>query len=159
MSDSDFDSDDYSESSISPAPLNITGKLFMRDVYHALESIEFVGDFATFDQYASHRIRSIKVKDVGDVLLPLQEAQARQMIEKARLAPFGKGTETIVDTSVRNTWELSPDQFELGSEFNDQLDLIRAKVRVDLGIRTNIRAELYKMLIYEKGAMFKPHKE
>ncbi|KAL2211650.1 hypothetical protein CC79DRAFT_1363949 [Sarocladium strictum] len=152
-------SDDYAESSPSQPPLTLTGKLFKRDVHNALEGMEFVGDFATFDQYQSQRIRSIKVKDVGDVSLPLKETQARQMIEKARLAPFGKGTETIVDTSVRNTWELNPDQFELGSEFSSILDLVRAKVRVDLGIRTNIRAELYKMLIYEKGALFKPHKD
>lgn len=33
------------------------------------------------------------------------------------------------------------------------------RVAADLGIRSHVSAELYKMLIYEKGAMFKAHTE
>jgi hypothetical protein len=82
------------------------------DMLNALESIHSSGTFAN-----AHKLGEIfpglVVEDVGSIDLPLQEAQAKQMIAKARQAPYGKGSETIVDTSVRNTWELDPGQFRL----------------------------------------------
>jgi hypothetical protein len=132
---------------------------FKKDVLKALDGIEGLGDFATFHQHQAIKSLSVTVKDVGLTAMPLQEAQARQIIEKARLAPFGKGSETVVDTSVRNTWELNPDQFELGSDWQAQLNEVCRMVAVDMGIQVDMRAELYKMLIYEKGAMFQPHTE
>lgn len=57
----------------------------------------------------------IFVQDVGPIGLPLSESQAKALIAKAHQAPFGKGSSTIVDTSVRNTWEINPDQFQLRS--------------------------------------------
>ncbi|EFX01365.1 hypothetical protein CMQ_6307 [Grosmannia clavigera kw1407] len=90
--------------------------------------------------------------------MPLQEPQARQIIEKARQAPYGKGEETVVDTSVRSTWELDAGQFELqGPAWERLLETVLASVKKSLGVVSPIRAELYKMLLYEKGAMFKAH--
>jgi hypothetical protein len=82
------------------------------------------------------------------------------MIDKAHHAPYGKGSETLVDTAVRNTWELNPDQFEFGNpEWDKYIEEACACVARDLGVDSPVSAELYKMLIYEKGAMFKPHTE
>jgi hypothetical protein len=50
---------------------------------------------------------------VGNISMPLGEAQAQAIIAQSRQAPYGKGNQTLVDTSVRNTWELDPGQFEL----------------------------------------------
>ena len=47
----------------------------------------------------------------GDIKLPLNVATARRLIRQARQAPYGIGSETIVDTAVRNTWELDAAQF------------------------------------------------
>lgn len=94
------------------------------------------------------------------ITLPLQDLQARQLIEKAHQAPYGKGHETLVDTSVRNTWELNPDQFGLKNPaWSTYVQQICAHVGKELGVNTSFSPELYKMLIYETGAMFKAHTE
>jgi hypothetical protein len=65
--------------------------------------------------------------------------------------------------AMRNTWELNPEQFALRNPLWQQyLDGIVATVAESLGIENGaetVQAELYKMLLYEKGAMFKAHKE
>ncbi|KAK4671572.1 hypothetical protein QC764_0096620 [Podospora pseudoanserina] len=75
----------------------------------------------------------------------------------ARQAPYGKDTETFVDTSVRNTWELDAARLELHSQWESTISAACKLVAQQLGITAPVRAELYKMLIYKKGAMFKPH--
>lgn len=131
----------------------------MRDALGALDRIKGTGDFATFRQHECIQHLRVTVNDVGNISFPLHESQACQIIEKARLAPFGRGSETLVDTSVRNTWELNPDQFGLNPDWHTHLNEICGIVAADMGIQSPIRAELYKMLIYEKGALFKPHTE
>jgi hypothetical protein len=51
----------------------------------------------------------------------LTKTQARELIRLCRQAPFGKGTETVVDTSVRRSWTLDPDQFRLTNPKWDDL--------------------------------------
>ncbi|XXG93892.1 hypothetical protein Hte_000141 [Hypoxylon texense] len=127
------------------------------DLRKALEAIDCKGDFASL-QAIQRCDPEIFVEDVGQIHLPLSEAQARQLIEKSHQAPFGKGSDTIIDTSVRKTWELNPSQFELrGASWQSELDAILSIVRDQLGITAPITAKLYKMLIYEEGAMFKAH--
>ena len=92
--------------------------------------------------------------------MPLDESRARQLIEKARQAPFGKGSATIVDTAVRNTWELDAEQFAFRNpSWPGFVRALCAHVAEDLGIKSAITAKVYKMLVYEKGAMFKAHTE
>ena len=65
-----------------------------------------------------------------------------------------------MDTTVRKTWELNVDQFELKNPaWQRMLDEIVGKVKTRLGVCSEIEAMPYKMLLYEEGAMFKPHKE
>ncbi|RSM14197.1 hypothetical protein CDV31_005533 [Fusarium ambrosium] len=127
------------------------------ELLQAIENIQVDGTFAS--SAAVNRLSAgVFVHGVGDIAMPLTEFQACQMIAKARQAPYGKGSETIVDTSVRNTWELDPGQFELRDPtWTAQLQILCKQVAKTLGINGTIKAELYKMLIYEKGAMFKAH--
>ncbi|EFQ26740.1 2OG-Fe(II) oxygenase superfamily protein [Colletotrichum graminicola M1.001] len=130
---------------------------FESDLLNALDNVQTQGSFASF-----HPLKRVDpnlfVHDVGPIVLPLQEPQIRQIIDKAIQAPFGKGSETIVDTKVRNTWELDPKHFELLSpRWRTDLHRICAIVAGDMGIRSSVTAELYKLLVYEKGAMFKVH--
>ncbi|KAK4183521.1 hypothetical protein QBC35DRAFT_393683, partial [Podospora australis] len=98
------------------------------------------------------------VRGVGDITMPLSEVQARQLIEQSRQAPYGRGNETIVGTSVRDTWELDSSMFVCrDARWPAFLDGIKRSVAQAMGISIPIRAEIYKMLIYETGAMFKPH--
>lgn len=126
----------------------------------ALQSIQASGSFAAFHSLDYPPPVDLWVRDIGHVTMPLTKTAATQVIAQCRQAPYGKGSETLVDTSVRNTWELDPSRFELrGPSWRPFLNAIEARVAEDLGIRQPIIAELYKMLIYEEGAMFKPHTE
>ncbi|KAH7141955.1 hypothetical protein EDB81DRAFT_885007 [Dactylonectria macrodidyma] len=128
------------------------------DLLNALQGIETSGSFASFRALSKTPPAGLSVYGVGDIEMPLSEAQARQMIASARQAPYGKGSETLVDTSVRNTWELDASQFTFNNpSWPAYIQKLCAFVSQDLGINATIRAEVYKMLLYEKGAMFKSH--
>ncbi|EXL79795.1 hypothetical protein FOPG_06532 [Fusarium oxysporum f. sp. conglutinans race 2 54008] len=131
---------------------------FPTDLMKLLEAINSEGSFAFNTKLDIPSSFDISVNGVGALPLPLSEAHARQIITQARQAPYGKGSETIVDTAVRNTWELDPTQFTIGwSKWPGLLKQTCNMVAEKMGINTPIRAELYKMLLYEKGAMFKAH--
>jgi hypothetical protein len=128
-----------------------------------LDSLETAGDFAVFEPLSGRVPPDLWVKGAGTIGLPLSERDAQAIITASHAAPYGKGTETLVDTNVRKTWELSPRDFEIRNpQWEPQLKEILQKVCVGMGIRHNqgdVRAELYKMLLYDEGAMFKPHQE
>jgi hypothetical protein len=116
-----------------------------------------------FDKEPSGTNPGLNVNGIGIIGLPLSEHYAKELIKVSHQAPFGKGSQTIVDTTVRKTWELSPDQFELRNPaWQKTVQNIVAFVCKLFGIQaasSDVKAELYKMLLYETGAMFKPHKE
>ena len=56
----------------------------------------------------------LEVAGLGRVALPLDPQTAAALTSgPARLAPFGRGEDTVTDTSVRHTWQLEPSQFRL----------------------------------------------
>lgn len=110
-------------------------------------------------QFADPRL---SVDQSGLIELPLNEVDAQRIIAASHLAPFGKKEQTIVDTAVRCTWELNAADFKIENRSFRQM--VRNTVRTamsELGIDSSVpvQADLYKMLLYEKGAMFKPHVE
>lgn len=132
------------------------------DILDSLNKIETTGSFAAFAYLPLDFLPRISVQDVGEIQLPLCEDQARQIIAKLHQAPYGKGSETLVDTSVRNTWELDPSTFffEDPQNWDRWINHLKKHLATKLGIPgLQIQADLYKMLIYEKGAMFKSHTE
>jgi hypothetical protein len=112
---------------------------------------------------------NLSVNGVGPIRYPLDEAQADAIIRKAHLSPHGQGVRTIVDRSVRNTWELNASQFTLSDDMTAgaiNWTAVRSAaqqfVADGLGIARGadaVRVEPYKMLLYEPGAHFKPHTE
>lgn len=104
---------------------------------------------------------NIEVSPAGEVCFPVNEAQAKLLINAAHKAPFGMGHETLIDNKVRSAWEINSDQIN----FNNgqwQLFLNKAieKVKVDLGLEHyTVSASLYKMLVYEKGDFFLSHRD
>ncbi len=103
----------------------------------------------------------LEVAGLGPVALPLTVNTAKELIGHGHQAPYGKGTKTVVDTKVRKVWELDPGQFELlNPEWPGCVDRITDAVREHLGLKEQILdAQLYKLLIYEKGGFFLPHKD
>ncbi|NNJ83833.1 MAG: 2OG-Fe(II) oxygenase, partial [Gammaproteobacteria bacterium] len=103
----------------------------------------------------------LMVDGPGLISLPLNPDQARALIARCRQAPYGKGTETIVDTDVRRTWELDPDSFALTNpKWETLLADTLARIKSELGL-TNCKldAHLYKLLVYEEGGFFLPHQD
>lgn len=52
----------------------------------------------------------IHVPSLGKITVPLQNNQTKELFKLCHQAPFGKGSETIVDLAVRNTQELNVEQ-------------------------------------------------
>lgn len=103
----------------------------------------------------------LQVKGVGELALPAQAIQIKELIKAAHQAPYGQGSQTITNTAVRNSWEINADQLAFKNPaWADFLDKILGKVQkgLDLEVQT-IAASLYKLLIYEKGGFFLPHKD
>lgn len=103
---------------------------------------------------------SLSVDGVGPIALPLLPAQAEQLVAAAERAPYGLGPDTIVDTSVRNTWQIGPDQVRIaGRHWPRTLAAILAQVAEGLGVGDPIEAEFYKLLIYDQGSFFVSHRD
>jgi hypothetical protein len=52
---------------------------------------------------------------------PLSDRDAKLIERVATQAPFGKGTKTVVDTTVRDTFEINPDKFSFKNPAWDRL--------------------------------------
>lgn len=55
----------------------------------------------------------VLVEGVGELSFPVPEAQIAALVDAAERAPYGKGTETLVDTSVRDCWQIGAGSVEL----------------------------------------------
>ena len=95
------------------------------------------------------------VEGIGKIKLPLMPKQAKELGAAGRVAPFGKGTETLTDTKVRKTIEFDAGQIQLSEEWNQLISGLVANVGTELGLETEqLEASLYKMLLYETGGHF-----
>ncbi|KAI9147509.1 DNA excision repair ERCC-3 [Paramyrothecium foliicola] len=125
----------------------------------AIEPVTATGSFAHHERPQGSPVPGISVNGIGNVARPLRKVDAERLIAMSRQAPYGRGSETLVDTSVRNTWEIDAADWSFtdpnrGATYMEKLcDMVATW----LGVDAKVRAESYKMLLYEKGAMFKPH--
>jgi hypothetical protein len=77
-----------------------------------LSTVQRPGDFYTTGTtaiFAPH----LEVAGVGPIALPLLPVQAQQLIAVAERAPYGHGEETLVDTTVRRTWQIAPERVQI----------------------------------------------
>ncbi|KAI0800544.1 hypothetical protein C8Q74DRAFT_1237198 [Fomes fomentarius] len=127
----------------------------------------FKEDLASARSFSFHRASPeapnpcITIKGLGTVGLPLNVRDAEAIKGRAEQAPFGKANKTVVDKTVRDTWEIDSKlvHFEnrAWAKFMDQviLDVCQA-----LGVNheaSQPRCNLHKLLLYEKGSHFLPH--
>lgn len=104
----------------------------------------------------------LQVDGVGTIPLPVRPTAVKKLVALARPAHFGKGEQTLQDTSVRDTWEITPEQVTLGGDrWHASLDGALAHLGAAIGILhpTRLRAELHSMLIYGKGQFFAAHQD
>src|SRR5215475_5667118 len=111
---------------------------------------------------APAHLLQLEVSGVGPVRLPVRAPLAKKLVTVARSAMFGRGEETLTDTNVRDTWELTPDQITLaGPGWTALMDGALEHFRDELGFpqTARLRAELHSMLVYGKGQFFLPHQD
>lgn len=103
----------------------------------------------------------LEINTIGELSFPINEIQAKALITIAQKAPFGIGHETVNDTQVRSAWEIDAKELSFKSkQWEKFLSKTITKAKVDLGIEnSDVSAHLYKMLIYEKGDFFLPHRD
>ncbi|MBO0755168.1 MAG: 2OG-Fe(II) oxygenase [Bradyrhizobiaceae bacterium] len=129
------------------------------DLADLLSTVLRPGDF-----FASGRLElqtpRLTVDGVGQIALPLLPVQAEQLIAAAERAPYGRGEATIVDTSVRRTWQIAPDRVHVGGKhWQATLDRAVTLAAQGLGVDDSVAATLYKLLIYDKGSFFVSHRD
>ncbi len=124
-----------------------------------LQSVERPGDFCT-GGLRTIFMPAIDVAGVGRIALPLLPAQAEALVAIAEAAPYGRGADTIVDSSVRKTWQIDPGKVQIGGRQWDRTlaDLV-ADVASGLGVTEPVAADFYKLLIYDAGSFFVGHRD
>lgn len=83
--------------------------------------------------------------------LSVDEIQA--LVSAGSPAPFGKGTETVLDSTVRSAVEIPGDRILISDFLNH--DIIKEALDVDSNVCLSLR--LYKMHIYPDGGHFDEH--
>ncbi len=125
-----------------------------------LESVNRPGEFCTHGRLFVPMPRLV-VEGAGMLSFPVPEDQVRSLIDAAERAPYGKGTETLVDTAVRDCWQIDSARIRLGgaawaSTFSSLLNA----AATGLGCPAErLDAQLYKLLIYETGGFFAAHRD
>jgi hypothetical protein len=103
----------------------------------------------------------IEVEGTGALSFPVPAAQIAALVRTAERAPYGRGEKTIVDTSVRNVWQIAPGKVKIGGKswavnFKKILSTVTAGLGCD---DPTISAELYKLLVYKEGGFFLAHRD
>ncbi|ORZ34605.1 hypothetical protein BCR44DRAFT_1379207, partial [Catenaria anguillulae PL171] len=102
------------------------------------------------------------IDGVGPVAVPLTDPDvARKIASAGRLAPFGRDTETVMDTSVRKTWQIEPSKIKVTHpEWQKGFDELVKGMADRLGCpQLALQVKLYKGLLYEEGCFFKRHRD
>ncbi len=136
-----------------------------QQIREALSDVEKPGSFCCFNVLESYPNPALHVKGLGTIGLPLSEHHAKAIFNLPTTvqSPFGKGSETLVDTSIRKSWQIDPDRFKLQNpRFRSLVQDIVRSVAKDLDVACgpeHVSAQLYKLLLYEQGAFFLPHQD
>ncbi|WP_066339763.1 2OG-Fe(II) oxygenase [Azohydromonas lata] len=130
-----------------------------RELPALLSTVRTPGDFCTAGTIEL-ALPLLTVQGVGAVALPLLPQQAEQLIAIADRAPYGRGAQTLVDTSVRRTWQIGAERVRIeGASWARTLRSIAERVAEGLGVTEAVTAQLYKLLVYDEGSFFIEHRD
>lgn len=91
----------------------------------------------------------VAVRNVGTIAIPVQHTQVRSLIAAAERAPFGRGPDTVLDTAVRDCWQISSRQVDVGGcGWPDTLNKIMRRVAEGIGCQAErLHVQLHKLLV------------
>ncbi|MDE2762926.1 MAG: 2OG-Fe(II) oxygenase [Gemmatimonadota bacterium] len=127
---------------------------------HLLRSVDRPGEYCVGGRLFTPLPRVV-VDGAGELSFPIPRAQVRSLIAAAERAPCGKGTETVVDPTVRDCWQIDAEQVRLTGRawphsFRKVMDLVAA----GLGLPAErLGADLHKLLVYRPGGFFSEHRD
>ena len=134
----------------------------MDETSRALQVLDSLSEASRFLVHGSCPLAlpGIEVDDIGEVSLPISAATAKKLIKAADQAPYGRGEETIVDTDVRRVWQIEPDKVTFHNQnWKKVIGDIAKSVGVEFGLAAKPIATFYKLLVYDRGSFFKPHRD
>src|ERR1017187_869119 len=103
-------------------------------LFDTLQAVQSPGNFyetGKMEIFPPH----LDVKGVGRIALPLLSMQAEQLVAVAEVAPYGLGQETLIDTTVRRTWQIDANRITLdGKHWQKNLTDIVSRVAEGLGV-------------------------
>lgn len=102
---------------------------------------------------------TVTVAGHGELQLPLTAARAKKLLAFGEPAPFGKGEDTLLDSTVRHTWHFPDPVVEV--DWHGRLGGVLEDARSALGLPTTCRlsAQFHSLLVYERGQFFAPHQD
>jgi hypothetical protein len=127
------------------------------DLQAALEGdFDFKGSYSYAAPSQDAPNPCLHISGLGVVGLPLSERDAKLIIACSAQAPYGQDDKLVVNTQVRDTWELEPQMVQFGNPaWVGFMDDVVKKVCQELGVAPSAshpRCELYKLLLYETGS-------
>jgi hypothetical protein len=133
---------------------------FKNHLLTVLDEIRGSGSFVS-NNAKSFVFPGLTIRGVEEIGFPINVVQVKEMIKTAHKAPFGKGSETVLDTTVRSAWEIDAGEIEFrNKDWGKFVEKVIEQIKPDLGIEGySVTAHLYKLLIYEKGDFFVAHKD
>lgn len=133
---------------------------FKEQIISILDTVEGGASFYSFGNVAQ-LYPGLHIEGYGEIPFPFTEFIYKDLIKWANQAPFGKGSETITDTSIRRTQEIDANKISFKNpKWEKTLQKIVASVKKDLAIENKtVSASLYKLLIYKEGDFFLTHKD
>ena len=125
-----------------------------------LESVDRPGDYCVGGSLFTP-MPCVTVKGAGELSFPVPATQIEALIAAATRSPYGKGAETVLDTTVRDSWQIDAEHVRLtGRAWPDSLAKIKGLVADGLGLPVErLKVELYKLLVYGPGGFFAEHRD
>lgn len=102
----------------------------------------------------------LDVSGIGTLGLPVPRVQAEALYAAAEEAPYGRGPQTLLDRDVRRCRQLDASAVRAtDARWSDVLQRVVAAAARALGVDGEVRAELYKLLVYAAGDFFVEHRD
>lgn len=100
------------------------------------------------------------IDGLRDLPLSMRPKDVREIIAFADTAPYGKGTKTLIDQSVRNSLEIKASKLTFAKPWDAAVQAIVQQAATELGLPADrVQAKPYKLLIYQRGGFFLPHRD
>lgn len=133
----------------------------MTTVEDVLGRIGRSGAFAVKIDAKAEDLR-LDVAGVGRVAFPISKAKAAALCRVAKPARHGFKDQTVLDTTVRDTWEIAKSKIKLDEpRWKSALSSALERIARGLGLGpgAKLRASLHNMLVYAPGQFFVTHQD